>query len=88
MIAPEGWQSGRMRRSWNLAAILLNLQLRPQQIPALVTALREGPGGHGAEGFTLDGAKALDIHIQSPAVSQVEPRNEDLRTGGPYSSSK
>ncbi len=48
LIASEGWQSGRMRRSWNLAAILLSLQLRPQQIPALVTALREGSGGHGA----------------------------------------
>ena len=43
-------------------ALLLSLQLRPQQIPALVTALREGSGGHGAEGFALDAGEAVDIY--------------------------
>ena len=45
-----------------LAAILLSLQLRPQQIPALVTTFREGSGGRGAEGFTLDAGEAVDVH--------------------------
>jgi len=63
-------------------ALLLSLQLRPQQIPALVTALREGSGGHGAEGFALDAGEAVDIHKRPVASMPDVPiaRADDLRS--------
>ena len=44
----------------SLSRTFLSLQLRPQQIPAFATALREGAGGRGAEGFTLDAGEAVE----------------------------
>ena len=54
-------------------AILLNLQLRPQQIPALVAALHEGSGGRGAEGFTLDAGEAVKDRPVAAVVEHCAP---------------